>query len=140
MMWASLLLIALAQPAPAPDAPQTTTTSVMIGRLDIPDELAPAVIPYLRCLNASNGMEVRSNGGVVAPPPGIEEGSDCSAFRRRAAAQGDALLRRRGISSASERQRRVEATLVSIDGFAGGQALAPQSSSKPEGSDADAED
>ena len=85
--------------------------------LDIPDELAPAVVPYMNCLHASLGVSVSNERGVVPPPPGISRGSDCADYRKRAQAYGEQLLRRLGVRSRDERAARVDATLRNMDDF-----------------------
>ena len=41
------------------------------ARLDIPDEIAPAVVPYMQCLLASAGVPSYARGRPLPPPPGI---------------------------------------------------------------------
>jgi hypothetical protein len=103
--------------APEPGQPVTRMAVREMGRFDIPDELVPAVIPYMLCLDASHGIEVRAHGRTVPPPPGISRGSDCSSYRSRAARQGDRLLRRAGVRGRDERRARVEAVLSGAERF-----------------------
>jgi hypothetical protein len=93
--------------------------AVPTARLVIPDEIAPAVVPYMRCLDASLGMEVRNQGRVLAPPPGIALGSDCSRYRAIAAGQADDMLRAQHRGRRSERRAFIERTLAGIDAFVG---------------------
>jgi hypothetical protein len=130
------LVLASAQPGqPKPIVPEdgaqprTILRAVPMGTLDIPDEIAPAVVPYMRCLDASRGMEVRSQGRVLAPPPGISLGSDCSEHRARAARLADEMLRARHRGRRSERRAFIERTLASIDRFV---EASPHVDSRPE--------
>jgi hypothetical protein len=100
------------QPADAP-----LTIAVPQNSLDIPDEIAPAVIPYLRCSLASAGQTEKSNGRVVPPPQGISKGSNCAAAREQAARNADRMLRARGGRGKAERQAFVEKALQDMDEF-----------------------
>lgn len=106
------------QPADAPIRLPTISTLPM-GRLDIPDEIAPAVVPYLRCLIASAGVPVYTAGreSLIAPPQGVEKGSNCETFRTKARRDAHILLRRQGGRDKQQRQVMIEATLTSIDDF-----------------------
>jgi hypothetical protein len=114
-----LVLFALqtAHAAAAEPVPQATLVRkpVMESRLVIPDEIAPAVLPYLGCLMARDGVQVR--GRMDPRPPGVGPGADCGPFRNRAAHEADLALTRLGGRSPEERARLIESTLASIDDF-----------------------
>lgn len=86
---------------------------------DIPDEIAPAVIPYLLCRTASSGVPVYTQGkkALIAPPPGIAKGSDCSAARVKASADAHRMLRQAGRGDKAERAGYVEKVLSDLDRF-----------------------
>ena len=90
-----------------------------LASFDIPDEIAPAVIPYLLCRTASSGVPVYTQGkrALVAPPPGMAKGSDCSAARAKASADADRILRQAGHADRAERAGYVEKTLSDLDKF-----------------------
>ncbi len=98
--------------------PVTRVPDVVIGSHNVPDELVPALIPFMNCLAASSGIPVVSNGRPVPPPPGITRGSDCRASRQQAQLRGDQILRRLGVENGEQRRIRVETALVSAENFA----------------------
>jgi hypothetical protein len=100
------------QPADAP-----MRIPAVEGSLTIPDEIAPAVIPYAICLSASAGLPVFTEGGKrrIAPPPGIGKGSDCSEVRKAAARNADGMLLRRGGGSPAQRRAMIDSTLDAIE-------------------------
>jgi hypothetical protein len=98
------------QPADAP-----LRIAVPQNSLDIPDEIAPAIVPYFRCLLASAGQTEKSGGRVVPPPKGIAKGSDCAAFRKQAARNADRMLRVQGGRSSAERKAFIEKALQEMD-------------------------
>jgi hypothetical protein len=100
------------QPAGAP-----LMIAVPQNSFDIPDEIAPALIPYLRCRLASAGQTEKSDGRVVAPPKGIAKGSNCSAFREQAARNADRMLRTQGGRSSAERKAFIDKALQDMDQF-----------------------
>ena len=101
----------------SPAAPIGIVRRPNVAILDIPDELAPAIVPYSRCLHTSRGIVVRNEQGVVPPLPDVPLGGDCTAYRQRARVQGEQLLERQGVRSADERHARVEAVLAELDAF-----------------------
>jgi hypothetical protein len=103
------------QPA---DAPLLIPTPE--SRFEIPDELVPAIVPYLMCLNASAGIPVYADSNrkaVVPPPPGISKGSDCGGMRKEAADKADELLKARGHPDAAERKAFIGRALEQADNF-----------------------
>jgi hypothetical protein len=107
---------------------QVVERDVPTGRFEIPDELVPAIVPYMQCLNASAGIPMyRGNReALIPPPPGITKGSDCSAMRKQAAERGDALLKAYGHRDAAERRTLVERTLSQADAFVPRAHVPPQ--------------
>jgi hypothetical protein len=126
----ALFLMSAAAPAsratpPPPDQgaeQRTIRREVPTARLVIPDEIAPAVVPYMRCLDGSLGLQVRSQGRVLPPPHGIALGSDCSGRRAIAARQADEMLRAQHRGGRSQRRAFIERTLASMDDFVGARA------------------
>jgi hypothetical protein len=98
--------------APAPVVRQ----AVPVARLSIPDEIAPAVTPYLNCRLLSQGVRLGAPGDQRIPTP-AQLGADCSAARREAARQGERLLKQQGRRSASHRRIFVEKVLAQVDDF-----------------------
>ena len=106
------LLLMLADPA------STGTVTVTSGPLNIPDEIAPAVMPYMACLTAAKGSPLRNGpSGPEFMPGRFKVGQDCSLVRTEAAQNSDRLLR--GSTSKKGRAKLIETTLSSIDGFVG---------------------
>ena len=84
--------------------------------LHIPDEVSPAVEPYLQCRLQSLGATVKGTDGKAVEPV-VEKGGDCSALRAKAAIDADAMLVKAGKNEA-DRTAMVQETLKSIDDFA----------------------
>ena len=103
----------------AADAPirVPNMSDIGLGSIDIPDEIAPALLPYMNCRNVSAGIAVFSDGKRVAPPPGIVKGSDCSAHRAKAAKDANLMLKRAGRRGKKERAAFVEKALADFDRF-----------------------
>jgi hypothetical protein len=132
-LWAAVPIVALAFTAaasPAADAerppvaaqlqsapPNTELHEEMVASVNIPDEIAPAIIPYVNCQIASAGVPVYADGRRVAPPPGIVKGSDCGAMRRKAARNADRMLREQGMASRKARRALIDRTLAAMDAF-----------------------
>ena len=110
MMFALLLM--LMEPA------STGTVAVTSGPLNIPDEIAPAVMPYMACLTAAKGSPLRNGpSGPEFMPGRFKAGQDCSNVRAEAAQDSERLLK--GSTTKRERAKLIETTLSSIDGFVG---------------------
>jgi hypothetical protein len=109
-------LVAAPEPVSAPGQP-VVTREVRMASLTIPDEIAPAVLPYLDCLQARIDMRVYSEGKLVPPPPGVTEGSDCRPTREHARQDADTMLKRLGGRGRGERAAFIERTLTSMDEF-----------------------
>jgi hypothetical protein len=103
---------------PEPGESVVRVPDMVIASEDVPDELAPALLPFMNCLAASNGIPVVSDGRSVPPPPGITRGSDCSASRQQAQVRGDQILRSLGVEDSEQRRSRIEAALLSAENFA----------------------
>ncbi|HEX8307746.1 MAG TPA: hypothetical protein VF645_04940 [Allosphingosinicella sp.] len=88
-------------------------------QLDIPDEIASAILPYFLCRSASAGVPVYSEEKKqpVAPPPGVAQGASCDPQRAKAAADADGLLRRLGRRDEAARRSLIESTLAGVDEF-----------------------
>jgi hypothetical protein len=121
MIWTGLLLaMALSSLQGAPIGGSSTETPTIVSRthvLDIPDELAPAVVPYMNCLVTSMGHVARNERGAVPPSPGVSQGSDCSLQRQQAQTLGEQLLERRGMTDPEQRRQRVDSVLSGARDF-----------------------
>jgi hypothetical protein len=106
-----LLTVPVTQAAARERAAKVETHS-----LHVPDEVSPAVEPYLQCRLQSLGATINDkDGNKVAPL--VEKGGDCSALRAKAATDADAMLVKAGKAEA-DRTAMVQDTLKSIDDFA----------------------
>jgi hypothetical protein len=92
-------------------------TKVASGSVSIPDEIAPAVVPYLMCLNKAinegvgNGAEAEQMRDIEAQALQL-----CRTTREAAAAKADNLLQLHDKTMKSPaRATKVESTLVSIE-------------------------
>jgi hypothetical protein len=108
------MIAAQAQPGQAVQPP-LVRRAAPTARLDIPDELAPAVLPFMGCLMARDGTEVR--GGFDPRPRGVGRGADCGPYREQARSRADMILVRIGGRGADERRVYIERTLASIEAF-----------------------
>jgi hypothetical protein len=110
--------------APAPAAPPIERRGVVLGRLVIPDAIAPAVMPYLVCVGAKAGHPVYTDSGkrLAAPSP---EAGDCGALRAKAGRDADELLRRQGPGDEKARRSLIEKTLNDVDAFERDSSLPP---------------
>gem|GEM_PF-6487366 len=99
------------QPVPA------EVRSEVRGRLIIPDEIGPAIAPYVRCRIASAGIEIRSSMDGPVERPAAAVGADCAQVRRQAAERAQQMLRNRRGGTEADRRALVERTLTSVDNF-----------------------
>lgn len=113
----ALFALATAATAPQQDAPGAVQQSVPVARLDIPNEIAPAMLPYLQCKMRSAGIELLAPGSEPTPPRAAPTGADCSRIRQQAAERAARILRDRRQGSADEQRLLIERTLAGIDGF-----------------------
>jgi hypothetical protein len=125
-----IMLFAIQTPAAQqPAAPGTVTVE---QNLNIPDEIAPAIIPYVNCRVSSQGVPMRNERGetldAVVPP-----GGDCTPHRKQAAARANAMLKQYTDLSRMKRRDLIENTLNSIDKFTSWRT-APQTEKQPDAS------
>jgi hypothetical protein len=133
-----LVLAALAISAPPSDDPVTVITREEAGRrLVIPDEIAPAVLPYMTCQLAAHGVTL-GPPGAERIPAAEQRGADCSTVRKEAARNAERMLEQRGRNDAVERRAIVEHVLAKVEAFAamsaptpGGQGITELSVSEP---------
>jgi hypothetical protein len=92
--------------APGVGSAVPSTGTYRMRRLAIPDEIAPAVRPYMQCLGRADPRK----------PPRSGNGSLCRAERARAASDSDRMLRRAGRGK-PYRRALIEKTLAEIDAF-----------------------
>ena len=125
-----LMLLALQAPAAEPaSSPGTVTVE---QNLNIPDEIAPAMIIYVNCRVSSHGVPMRNERGETMDAV-VPVGGDCTAHRKQAAENADSMLRRYTEQSRKERRELIEKTLNSIDKFTSWSA-APQTEKQPNAS------
>lgn len=107
------------QAADAPLRVPSLERQAAVSSMQIPDEIAPAVVPYVRCVIASAGVPMYTAGrkALIPPPPGIGKGSDCSAIRHKAAQDAEKLLKRSGKMPRRERQAFIERVLSEAGNF-----------------------
>lgn len=121
-MIAIFLMLAAGQAAPSFQPPPGAvrrpdlTTTEPIARLTIPDEIAPAVVPYLECLIASKGSALHDSKGNVVTAA-VPVGADCSSQRTSAVRNADLMLEQQGHTSGKERDVFIGKVLASIDAF-----------------------
>jgi hypothetical protein len=98
--------------------PAAGTVVVESAPLTIPDEIAPAVIPYMACLTAAKGSPLRNGlDGPEALRGQYKVGQNCTEVRAEASRNADRMLK--GKRSKRERADLINSTLVSIDTFVG---------------------
>jgi hypothetical protein len=126
----------LLQAGEPPPAPPPVRRSVARRVLDIPDEIAPAILPYLQCAMASRGVQQRTtvDGPIVRPAAPV--GTDCSPRRTQAARRAEDMLRTQGRGDLAERRAFVERVLAGVDDFVAGAGRPP---ADPPAGDSDAQ-
>jgi hypothetical protein len=107
------------QLAAPPSPPPVLSRSVMTSRLVIPDEIAPAVVPYLTCVFAQKGVDVR---GTSLTPAANDVADGCTKARKEAVANSERMLRKQGGRSSAERSTFIEKTLTDLETFASASA------------------
>jgi hypothetical protein len=129
-----LVFLALAGAQGAPDLVRVPSLDSTRGlaSFKIPDEIAPAMFPYMHCLLARNGAPLHdAQGRLLAPPTG--QAADCASVRSRSAAHADRMLRQQGVSDRRARADRIETVLTGIERFTGFTAMpAPQTTPAPD--------
>jgi len=112
LMASRLLLLAAA------GAPQVEPTAVTRARpqLHTPDQIAPAVLPYLACLYAQRGLPLlrASDGSQVQYDRGT---GDCSAARTRAQADAAKLLQGKVVPNGLTPDEFIDRTLADMDAY-----------------------
>jgi hypothetical protein len=91
-----------------------------------PDEIVPAVLPYLACLYASRGLPLLNGTDRQSIASRVGLGGDCTAVRHQADRDAVALLHGRPSAVGNSPQAVVDDTLTSMDNYVG--ALAAQRS------------
>ena len=117
---------------PSADGPQTRTEVRSLVSLDIPDEIAPAILPYVSCRLASAGIPLRSSRDGPEETPTVAVGAGCTESRAEAARRAEAMLRAQRRGSRSERRVYVERVLSNVDDFVSGDLMAPPVEEKPD--------
>lgn len=108
-----LLMLMAAMQSGEPDVATTVRRA-----LHTPDEIAPAVLPYLACLYASRGLTLLNGTDdrpMIADNIGI--GDDCAAVRQRAHDDALKLLASRPESVGTDRPSVVDQALTDIDAY-----------------------
>ena len=114
MSWSLILAAASAAAQPTPAA--TISMPVALGRLEIPDEIAPALMPYMACQMRAAGAPIIKPGQPV--PMGQQPtGEDCTKVRETAARNAMTLLDRQHVDPPGGRQAFVAKALDDIDTF-----------------------
>ena len=93
--------------------PVVVETDVPVGSIEIPDEIIPAIVPYVMCTSFSRGIRIISEN--VEIPPTVEKGADCSEQRKKSAQLADKMLQQQGNANKADRMRFIETALASID-------------------------
>lgn len=128
-MIALLATAAMLAAAAQDDVPHVRLENVPLATLNIPDEIAPAILPYSDCQLASRGVRNGPPGPGQTVPPPEQLGANCSGERETARRQGENRLRDLGRGTPAERRAYVERVLAQVDRFA---AAVPSSSPMPE--------
>jgi len=84
--------------------------------LYVPDDIAPAMNPYVVCRLQSVGATMYDKDNKPTPAL-VEKGGDCSAIRTKAVADADAVLTQAGKKDGA-RAKLIAKTVKSIDAFA----------------------
>jgi len=102
----------------------TVRTTERTGSIEIPDDIAPAVIPYFLCLNdrsnaATQQIMARDKVSGLDGPQLREANTmaltDCKATRATSAANASKALDTREISDAGARTKMIEDTLTGFE-------------------------
>ena len=116
----TLAVALLAQATPV----STVTSTELIGTVQIPDEIAPAVIPYVMCLSDRSNAAFKTI--AARDKIGGLDGSrtreavamafaDCKAMRETAATGARKALDALGNGTATTRAKTIEDTLIDIE-------------------------
>ena len=95
---------------------ETESSIVTVSRsLDVPDEIVPAVMPYMMCVTAKQYDTVQSDG---EPIDLTDQPENCDQLRTDAVEYGAELYRKHGVGDNEENRRnRVLAFLDEFDDF-----------------------
>ena len=114
MSWSLILAAASAAAQSAPAA--TIAMPVALGRLEIPDQIAPALMPYMACQMRAAGAPIIKPGQPV--PLGQQPtGEDCTKVREAAGRNAVTMLVREHVDPPGGRQAFVAKALDDIDTF-----------------------
>lgn len=106
-------LLSMGQGDPQPV--RTAETAEKIGSIEVPDEIAPAIGPYITCRIMASGTPLIVEGKPVNY--NLPGQTDCAKVRENAAVESDKLLTRRGMNDEAERQAFVDKVLADADSF-----------------------
>ena len=111
--------------ADAPNQPPVMKSKVQAGSVTIPDEIAPAVVPYLFCLNNAVNEGIRKTGkGADAAQTRVIEGQAlqfCRPNRETAAKNANTLMKKNNRKlKEADRTATIEAVLVNIEAMTTG--------------------
>lgn len=109
----ALVLTLLVQAAPQPV--RTVETTEKIGSIDVPDEIAPAIGPYITCRIMASGTPLIVEGKPVSYT--LSGQTDCAKVRENAAREADSLLVRQGMGDEAKRRAFVGKALADADSF-----------------------
>lgn len=116
------ILFAAHQPANPPTSPSAGAPTVQrreeFHSTPVPQALFRHVFPYSRCLAASRGRTMHSDGRPLPPLPGVTLGYDCGEYRRRAVEAGHHALRQQ-MPDERERSDVIQRVLRAIEGSFG---------------------
>ena len=91
--------------------------AIRLNSLALPDEVSPAVFPYVLCLQSAAGIPMYGPDGELANSP--DKPSDCAGVRSKALVDGVKMLERQNLmDNSTGRTRYVESVLADIDEFA----------------------
>ncbi|HEY0621992.1 hypothetical protein [Sphingomonas sp.] len=118
-MIAATLILASLQATPV--QPTQTVKRPETRRLQIPDDLVPALVPYLRCV--AGGLQKRAPNARIAPTSATETLGDlrarCTTEKAQAFEIGDALLKAKGVGDATVRRERLDREMQLLEAFFG---------------------
>lgn len=106
-------LLSLGQGDPQPV--RTVETMEKIGSMEIPDEIAPAIGPYITCRIMASGTPLIVDGKPVNY--NLPSQTNCAKVRENAAREADKLLTQQGMSDKAKRQVFVDKVLADADNF-----------------------
>lgn len=108
-----LTLLSMAQADAQPV--RTVETTEKIGSIKVPDEIAPAVGPYITCRIMVSGTPLIVEGKPVSY--NLPGQTDCAKVRENAAREADKLLVGQGMRDKAKRQAFVDKVLADADSF-----------------------